>query len=74
MNKPSKKQLTDSVTYFQTSLTEIVNSPDPDYTADAVLDLVRNVLSSQPSLEPQSKAVVVEKTAVVNVSEDPASV
>lgn len=81
MNKPSKKQLTDAVTYYQTGLTSLVEGPF--LSAEDLLEEIKTVLRNAPSLEPVQKAkseaaatvedvVVAEETADVVDPEAPA--
>lgn len=56
MNKPSKKQLVDAVTHYQTALNSLVEGPT--LSAEDLLEEVKAVVRNAPSLEPQPKAVV----------------
>lgn len=57
MNKPSKKQLTDAVTHYQTGLTNLLESLTNGVPDDGeVLARVRDLVNGAPSLEPVQKA------------------
>lgn len=72
MNKPTKSQLVNAVTHYQTALAALVEGPA--LSAEDLLEEVKAVVRNAPSLEPQPKPVVVEveETAVVD-TEAPAN-
>lgn len=74
MNKPTKSQLVNAVTHYQTSLNSLVEGPF--LSAEDLLEEVKAVVRNAPSLEPQPKAVVEAPVAQeTNVDpEAPASV
>ncbi len=53
MNKPSKSQLVAAVVHYASSLEALIEGPALD--ADDLLDAVKAVVESAPSLEPVAK-------------------
>lgn len=83
-NKPTKSQLVNAVTHYQTALAALVEGPF--LSAEDLLEEVKAVVRNAPSLEPQAKSLVaeVEENPVaaqltaeveepVDASEEPAS-
>ncbi len=62
MNKPTKSQLAAAVAHYELSLQALIEGPALD--GEDLLDAVKAVVESAPSLEPVTKTVVSEDTAV----------
>jgi len=65
MNKPTKGQLADAVIHYQTELDTLLSGPALD--AEDLLEEIKRIRVSQPSLRPVAKVVdeapAVEQTA-----------
>jgi hypothetical protein len=73
MQKPTKKQLVDRVTYYETELAAVLRNND--LTPDNVLRHIERILLDAPSLEPAIKVTVLvaaEDASTENSSEAPA--
>lgn len=58
MNKPSKKQLVDCVTHYQTAVQNLVDTYKSDPKAEEFVEALVHMQKNAPSLEPVAKAVV----------------
>lgn len=60
MNKPTKTQLSNAVTHYQTSIQNLVDAYSNDPKAEEFLEALKHVKANAPSLEPVAKVVVGE--------------